>query len=79
MTVLLAAAYCAYGTMAYTRETATFTTRSECRAVFPTLHTLTVSQAPIVSETPTPTRFAYSTSPPCPSPLAKDRIKKLTS
>jgi hypothetical protein len=77
--MLLAAAYCAYGTMAYTRETATFTAHSECRAVFPTLQTLTTSQTPIVSETPTPIRFAYSTSPPCPSPLAKDTIKKPSS
>jgi hypothetical protein len=77
MTMLLAAAYCAYGTMGYTRETATFTTRSEC-TVFPTLQPFTVSEPPIVSETPTPTRFAYSTSPPCPSPGAQYTRKKLT-
>jgi hypothetical protein len=77
MTMLLAAAYCAYGTMGYTRETATFTTHSEC-TVFPTLHPLTSSYTPTVSQTPTPAPFVYSTSPGA-SPHAEHRIKKLTS
>jgi len=76
--MLLAAAYCAYGTMAYTRETATFNSRSEC-TVFPSLHPLTSSYTATVSQTPTPTRFAYSTSPPCGSPGPEVTIKKLSS
>lgn len=76
MTMLLAAAYCAYGTMAYTRETATFTARSEC-TVFPTLHPLTSSYRPTVSQTPTPAHFVYSTSPG--GSAAEVKIKKLSS